>query len=193
MLSQYFFCINIHAKPSHPFKGKSIWTPPPCDNPNLIKFSRALNKTSPPSTPTVGKTIVKLTLQDKSTLNNLKNNQSIAIKTCDKREGICILNTKEYVTKIHKRLQYRNTYKPLTHNPKNAIVNATCTLNTYIPNTRLTRPPGNFYYLLKIPAHLSSIGYPKFTSQTAISLPLILRVKVQLTISLPTSTISSSP
>ena len=135
MLSQYFFRINIHDKPFPPSKGKSSWTPPPCDNPNLIKFSRALKKTSPPSTPSVGIIIVKLTLQDKSALNNLKNNQSIAINTCDKRGGICILNTRDYLTKIHTRLQDRNTYKPLTSNPKTATVNDTCILNTYIPNT----------------------------------------------------------
>ena len=46
---------------------------------------------------------------------------------------------------------------------------------------------------LKIPAHLSSMGYPKFTSQAALSTLLFLGVMVQLTISLATSPISSSP
>ena len=48
----------------------------------------------------------------------------------------------------------------------------------------MTTPPNNFYCPLKRPAHLSSTGYPKFTSQTALSALLFLGVMVQLTISL---------
>ena len=50
-----------------------------------------------------------LTLQEKSALNNLKNNQSIVIKPCDKGGSISIVNTKTtslksthtYTTAIH--------------------------------------------------------------------------------------------
>ena len=42
------------------------------------------------------------------------------------------MNTKDYLTKIHTRLQDPNTYKPLTYNPRSAIVNDTCTLIEYI-------------------------------------------------------------
>ena len=65
--------------------------------------------------------------------------------------------------------------------------------NIYIPNTELTSPPNNFYCPLKLPAHLSSMGYPKFTSQAALLALFFLSVMVQLTISLPTLPISSSP
>ena len=78
------------------------------------------------------KTYSNLTFEDKSALNNLKKNQSIVIKPCDKGGGICIMNTKDYLTKIHTHLQDRNTYKPLTFNPTSAIVNDTCTLIEYI-------------------------------------------------------------
>ena len=77
-------------------------------------------------------TYSNLTLQEKSALNNLKNNQSIVIKPCDKGGGICTMNTRGYLTKIHTHLQDRNTYKPLTYNPASAIVNDACTLTEYI-------------------------------------------------------------
>ena len=42
------------------------------------------------------------------------------------------MNTRDYLTKIHTHLQDHNTYKPLTYNPKSAIVNDTCTLREYM-------------------------------------------------------------
>ena len=78
------------------------------------------------------KTYSNLTLQEKSALNNLKKNQSIVIKPCDKGGGICIMNTKDYLTKIHTYLQDHNTYKPLTYTPASAIINDACTLIEYI-------------------------------------------------------------
>ena len=65
-------------------------------------------------------------------LNNLKNNQSILIKPCDKGGGIFIMNTRDYLTKIHTYLQDHNTYKPLTHNPTSAITNGACILIEYM-------------------------------------------------------------
>ena len=56
-------------------------------------------------------------------LNNLKNNQSIVIKPCDKSGDICIMNTRDCLTKIYTHLQDHITYKPLTYNPTSAIVN----------------------------------------------------------------------
>ena len=60
-------------------------------------------------------------------MNNLKNNQFIVIKSCDKGGAICIMNTRDYLTKIYTHLQDHNTYKPLTYNPTSATVNDTCT------------------------------------------------------------------
>ena len=59
--------------------------------------------------------------------------------------------------------------------------------------TQLARPPCHFYCLLKILAYLSSMDYTKFTSQTALFALLFQSVMVQLTISLPASSILSSP
>ena len=42
------------------------------------------------------------------------------------------MNTRDYLTKIHTHLRDLNTYKPLTYNPTNAIVNDTCTLIEYM-------------------------------------------------------------
>ena len=131
MLTQYFFRNNIHDKIS-PFKKKSSWTLPPSNNPNLTNFFTCTEQDLISVTIRGRKAYSNLTLQEKSILNNLKNNQSIVIKPCDKGGGICIMNTKDYLTKIHTYLPDCNTYKPLTYNPTSAIVNDTCTLIEYI-------------------------------------------------------------
>ena len=73
----------------------------------------------------------------KSALNNLQNNQFIVIKPFEKDGGICIINTKDYLTKIHTYLQDRNKYKPLTYNPTGAIVNDTCILIEYVHSQQI--------------------------------------------------------
>ena len=104
------------------------------------------------------------------------------------------MNTKDYVTKIHTHLQDHNTYKPLTYNPTSAIINDACTLIEYIHSQHIIDkaikefllPPKN----IRTPLFY---GLPKFTSPAALSALLFQGVMVQLTISLPTSLISSSP
>ena len=131
LLTQYIFRNNIQDKIS-PFKKKSSWTHPPCDNPTWTNiFTRTEYSLISVTTPG-GKTYNNLTLKEKSALSYLKKNKSFGIKTCDKGGGICIMNTKDYLTKIHTYLQDRTTYKPLTYNPTSAIVNDTCTLIEYI-------------------------------------------------------------
>ena len=104
------------------------------------------------------------------------------------------MNTKDYLAKIHTHLQDRNTYKPLTYNLTSAIINDACTLIEYIHSQHIiNKATKEFLLPLKIPAHLSSMGYPKFTSQATLSPLLLQGVMVQLTISLPTSPILSSP
>ena len=131
MLTQYFFCNNIHDKISR-FKKKFSWTPAPSDNPTLTNFFTRTEQDLISVTTPGRKTYSNLTSQEKSALNNLKKNQSTVIKPCDKGGGICIMNTKDYLTKIHTHLQDQNAYKPLTYNPASAIINDTCTLIEYI-------------------------------------------------------------
>ena len=162
MLAQIFFRNKIHDKIS-PFKKKSIWTPPPCDNPTLTNFFTRTEQDLISVTAHASKTYCNQTLQEKSALNNLKKNQSIVIKPCDKGEVICIMNTKDYLTKIPTHLQDRNTYKPLKYNPTSAIINDVCTVIGYIHSQHITDkatiefllPPKNsrtplFYGLPKI-------------------------------------------
>ena len=107
---------------------KFKWIPPPSGNPTLVNFlTRTEQELTSINTPG-RKTYSNLTIQEKNALNNLKNDQSIVIKPCDKSGGICIMNTRDYLTKIHTHLQDRTTYKPLTHNPTNAIAKDACTL-----------------------------------------------------------------
>ena len=132
MLTQYFFCNSTHDKPVHRYNKKSNWTPPPSGNPTLIDFfthtEEDLISTNIPRM----KAYSNLTSKEISALNNLKNNQSIVIKPCDKGGGICIMNTRDYPTKIHTHLQDRNIYRPLARSPTNAIVKDTCTLMEYM-------------------------------------------------------------
>ena len=162
MLTQYIFCNNIHNKPP-PFKRKPNWTPPPSDNPTLVDFfTRTEQKLISINTP-CRKTYSNLTSQEKIPLNNLKNKQSIVIKPCDKGGGISIMNTRDYLTKIHTHLEDHNTYKPLTYNPTSAIANDACTLIEYMHSQHIIDkatmefllPPKNtrtplFYGLSKI-------------------------------------------
>ena len=63
-------------------------------------------------------------------MNDLKNNQSVIIKPCDRDGDICIMNTRDYLIKIHNT--YQNTYKLLTHNPTNTIAHDAHTLIHYM-------------------------------------------------------------
>ena len=104
------------------------------------------------------------------------------------------MNTRDYLTKIHTHLQDRNIYKPLTYNQTSAIANATSTLIEFMHSQHMIdKATKGFLVSLKVNAHLSSMGYPKFTSQAALSALLLLGGMVKLTFSLPTSPISSSP
>ena len=135
MLTQYFFRNNIHDKISS-FKKKSNWTPlTPTDNPTLTNFFTRTEQDHISVTIPGRKAYSNLTLQEKSALYNLKNIQSIVIKPCDKGGGICIMNTKDYLTKIHTHLQDRNAYKPLTYSPTSAALDGTCTHRVYTFST----------------------------------------------------------
>ena len=97
---------------------KHSWHPPPpsfqeevqLDTPYLWQpHFNQLFYTDSVTTPS-SKTYSNPTLQEKSELNNLNNNQSIVIKPCDKGGVTCIMNTRDYLTKIHTYLQDRNAY-----------------------------------------------------------------------------------
>ena len=73
MLTQYFFRNNIHDKPPL-FKGKSNWTPPPYDNPTLVDYFTRTEQELISIDTLCRKIYSNLTLQEKTALNNLKNN-----------------------------------------------------------------------------------------------------------------------
>ena len=77
-----------------PFKIKSSWTPPPSENLTLTNFFTRTEEDLICVKTSGRKTYSNLTLQEKSALNNHKNNQSIVMKPCDKGGGICIMNTR---------------------------------------------------------------------------------------------------
>ena len=71
------------------------------------------------------------------TLNNLKANEKIVIKPCDKGGGICILNTCDYISKMKELLRDTKTYKPLRRDPTNAIRNDIMSTIDYLHNRYL--------------------------------------------------------
>ena len=105
------------------------------------------------------------------------------------------MNTRDYLTKIHTHLKDRSTYKLLIFNQTSAIVIDTCSLIEYIHFQHIVdKAPKELLLPLKYTGTPLFYGpYPKFTSKVALSGPLFLGVMVQLNISLPISSISSSP
>ena len=139
-------------------------------NHTLISFfTRVEQELGSISTPR-RKTYSNLTLKEKAALNDLKNNQTIIFKPCDK--GLYL--TLDYLTKIDKQLQNYNTYKLLTHNPTNAIVHNARTLLHYMYCQHIIDTATmEFYCLPGIHPHLSSMSYQKYTNQTALSALLL--------------------
>ena len=151
--------------------------PPPHNNHTLISFFTRIEQKLGSFSAPPWKTYSNLTLKEKTALSNLENNRWIIIKPCDKDVGICIMNTRECLTKSHTHLQDWNTYKLLTHNRKNAITYDVCTLIHYLHTQCITDttnmdfflPPRNthaplFYGLTKIhkpncPLHPMVSGY----------------------------------
>ena len=108
-----FFYNNIHKKP--PFKKKKKnQTGCATDNYTPNSFFTCVEHLLDSMINSHQKIYSNLTLKEKKALYDLKNNISIATKTCEKGGGICIMNTREYLT----HMQDHNTYKSLTHNPK---------------------------------------------------------------------------
>ena len=126
-----FFCNSIHGQPT-PLKRTSNWIPPRSDSHTLISFfTRPEQELGSISTP-LRKTYSNLTLKKKTAFNNLKNNQSIIIKTSEKGGGICIMNTIDYLIKIYTDLQDHSIYKLFTRNPTNGITHDAGTLIHYM-------------------------------------------------------------
>ena len=94
MLRQYFFRNNIHDNPPS-FKRKSNCILPPSGNPTLVDpFTRIEQELTSINSP-CRKAYSNLKLQEKITLNSIKNSQSIVVKPCDEGGGICIRNTRD--------------------------------------------------------------------------------------------------
>ena len=101
-------------------------TSPPSDNHILISFFTCIKQELGSISTPRQKTYSNLTLKEKTTLNNLKNKESILIKPCDKGGGISIMNTRDYLTEIHTHLQDHNTCKLIAHNTTNGIAHDVC-------------------------------------------------------------------
>ena len=130
-LQQNFFRNIIHDKPP-PFKTKSNWIPSPYDKLTLVNFYTRIEQELTSINTPCWQAFINQALKEKTALNNLKNNQSIVIKPCNKGGDIWIMNTRDYLIKIYKQLQDHNTYKPVTHNPTSATANDTFTLIQYM-------------------------------------------------------------
>ena len=118
MLAQYFFCSNIHDNyPSlaTPSRGSLVGHPLPLTTHTLTNLPTCTGEDLISVNTPYRKIYSNLTLQKKLALNNLKTNQSIVIKPCDKGEDICIMNARDYLTNIHTHIQ---DHKHTNHSPK---------------------------------------------------------------------------
>lgn len=111
MLEQDFFFPNrIHEKQSR-IKKKSNWIPPPSNSSNLISFFTRVEQELVFISIPHRKTYSNLTLKEKKAMSNLRNNQSIVVKPCDKGGGhLCY----EY-EKLHPHTLSRSQYKQITN------------------------------------------------------------------------------
>ena len=66
------------------------------------------------------------------------NNHSITVKLIHKGGGIYIMNTRNYLSKVHKHLQDHNTNEPLTLNLTNATGHDVGTLIHYMYSQHIT-------------------------------------------------------
>ena len=111
----------------------------PLDNDTLNGFSARVEHLLESMNNSCQKIYSNLTLKEKKAFHDLKNNQSIVIKPCKKGRGICIMNTRDYLSHKDTNLQDHNTYKSLTHNLKKAksmmfaLSYTICIHNTYRP------------------------------------------------------------
>ena len=121
-------------------------------------------------------------MKEKEALNDLKNKQSFAIKLYNKGRGICIMNTRDYITKIHtpSRSQYIEIPNPQPNKRNSLWCSHSPTL--YALPTHNRQRQWNFYCLAEIPEHLFSKDYQKYTNQTAFCILSFLSVMIQLKI-----------
>ena len=92
------------------------------------------------------------------------------MKPYDNGGGICMMNTRNYLTKIHTHLQEHDTYKLLTNNPRKAIADDADVLIHYMHSQNITDTATNFYYLPGIHTHTSLLWVIKNT-QVKLSSP----------------------
>ena len=118
MLAQCFFCSNIHDNyPSlaTPLRGSPVGHPLPLTTHTLTNLFTCTGEDLISVNTPYRKIYRNLTLQKKLALNNLKTNQSIVIKPCDKDEDICIMNARDYLINIHTHIR---DHKHTNHSPK---------------------------------------------------------------------------
>ena len=128
--TQYHFK-DSSLRPIHPFHINTSWVPPNPNNKQLTKFISVLHDFNDNlSIEHTGYHNLSPRLRD--ALNTLKNNHDITIKKCDKGGGICLLDTKDYIKKIHEHLDDTTTYKVMTYDPTPHIAYDVRTLIQYM-------------------------------------------------------------
>ena len=106
VLKKYFFS-QQHSQKTMFFQETANLIPPRSDNNTLISFFTRIEQE-------LGCIDSNLTLKIKEALNDVRNNQSIVMKPCDKGREVCIMNTRDYITKIYTQFRDRKTQKAPT-------------------------------------------------------------------------------
>ena len=104
-ISSSNFFPQQHLQKATSFQEKSNWIPCPSDNHTLVhfftSFEQGLSSTNTPRQKTYKKACSNLTLKEKKALKKIKSIQFIVMKPRDKGGGICIMNKRDCLTKIH--------------------------------------------------------------------------------------------
>ena len=105
---------------------------------NSSTTSHKIRRKSRTPNPPPSATRPNLTSQQRSTLKKLGSNPDLVIKLFHKGNGICLMDTSLYISKIEEHLADPSTYKELSSDPTQAIRNdILSTLNYFYHNHQI--------------------------------------------------------
>ena len=185
MLKQSLFHNIIHTK-APTFKRKANWISPPFDNQTFVSFFNCVVQELGPINPQYQENYSNLTMNEKTALNNLKNNQTIVIKPCDKVKGISIRYS---LITIHTFSipQYIQTTHPQTN--KHTCPGRSHSHTLYAFPTRNRHSQYGISFASQVYRHTYLLWITKNTALSALFFPDGM---IQLTIFHPTSPTLSS-
>ena len=120
------FFSNKQPATIHPFKGKSLWTPPPA-SPEIEAYLKRIKSEVNALSPL--KTTPNLTPSQNKALQKLSSDPTLVIKSADKGSGIVVEDTTQYVKDGLDHLPDKTIYEEIKTDPTESLSKA---MNTYV-------------------------------------------------------------